>query len=99
MVAITKTTQASEHVAEKSANTWIRKLSAFSYCVTPKAPGGTKRRVTLVLLPGNQLHGICEHYYDRTPCPGNQFGNLCYSVWRVITHLEQKAKREERKAA
>jgi hypothetical protein len=104
MVNITRETVASELVASKARNTWIRKLSDFVYCVTPKSPGterepNTKRRVTLTLLRGNRLWATCESYYTGEPCPANQFGNLCYSVWKVISHLEKQAKRQERRAA
>jgi hypothetical protein len=98
MVTITRDTTASQLVASKARNTWIRKLSDFSYCVTPKGPWGTKRRVTLG-LKGNNLTAFCENYYTGETCPACTFGNLCYSVARVIAHLEKQVKRQERQVA
>ncbi len=98
MVTITQNLQISDSVAAKAKRTWIRKLNQWTFAVTPRGPWGTKRRVRLY-LSGNLLKAECSNYYTGEECPACTFGNVCYSVARVIGHLEKRVQRQRSEAA
>lgn len=84
----------SQHVLDRARHSFVRRLAADRYLVTPKEPEKTRRLVTFTLR-GNHLFAHCCNYYKpEEQCPANQFQQLCCHVEKALQHATHLARRQ-----